>query len=173
MIRVLRLVLFLLAFAATPLTLHADRSLDGEKAEKLEIRHSQIGFRNTLLFYTFKDQQAILVLSIDNGDETFPIKGRIHLFEESTTGEDLKKWINNQHSDGLFPDVPEPVFTAELPKGSCTATSHKKTGTSENPTSAAVFKDYEVKFSVKEHAVNGRFKLSAFTSTAWVHVEKK
>ena len=54
----------------------ADRILDGKKAQKLEVRHSMIGLRNTLLFYTFKDQQAILTLSIGNTDVTFPVTGK-------------------------------------------------------------------------------------------------
>ena len=151
----------------------ADRILDGKKAQKLEVRDSMIGFRNTLLFYTFKDQQAILTLSIGNTDETFPVQGKIHLFDDATTEEGLSKWINNQHSDGLFPDVPQPIFTGELPEGSCTVTSHKQTGTSENPTSPATFKNYEVKLSVKEHAIDKKVKLSAFTDTALVHVRSK
>jgi hypothetical protein len=151
----------------------ADRILDGKKAQKLEIRHSMIGFRNTLLFYTFKDQQAVLTLSIGNTDETFPVKGKLHLFDPATTEEGLKKWVNNQHSDGLFPDIPTPIFTGKLPEGSCTVTSHKQTGTSKNPTSPATFKNYEVKLSVKEHAIDKKAKLSAFTDTAKVHVKSK
>jgi len=151
----------------------ADRILDGKKAQKQEVRHSMIGFRNTLLFYAFNDQQAILTLSIGNTDETFPVEGRIHLFDDATTEEGLKKWINNQHSDGLFPDVPTPVFAGELPEGSCRVTSHKQTGTSKNPTSPTMFKNYEVTLSVKEHVINKKVKLSAFTDTALVHVKSE
>jgi len=151
----------------------ADRILDGKKAHKQEVRHSMIGFRNTLLFYTFKDQQAILTLSIGNTDETFPVKGKLHLFDPATTEEDLKKWINNQHSDALFPDVPTPVFTGKLPEGSCRVTSHKQTGMSKSPTGPATFTNYEVKLSVKEHAIDKKVKLSTFTDTAKVHVKSK
>ena len=153
----------------------ADRILDGKKAEKLEVRHSMLGFRNTLLFYTFKDEKTIVTLSIGNTDETFPVKGKIHLFDVATTEEDLKKWINNQHSDGLFPEVPTPTFTGELPEGTCSVTSHKQTGTSENPSpiSPATFKNYEVKLSMKEHAIDKKVKLSAFTDTASAHVKSK
>ena len=132
-----------------------------------------IGFRNTLLFYTFKDQQAILTLSIGNTDETFPVKGKLHLFDPATTEEGLKKWVNNQHSDGLFPDVPTPVFTGELPGGSCSVTSHQQTGMSKRPTGPAPFTNYEVKLSVKEHTIDKKVKLSAFTDTAKVHVKNK
>ncbi len=137
-----------------------------------------IGFRNTLIFYTFKDQQAVLALSIDNKDDTFPVKGKIHVFAGATTEDDLKKWLNNQHSDGLFPDVPIPLLTKDLPEGACTVTSHKKTGTSENPPTKEKFNNYEVKLSVKEHVIDKKLideevKLSAFTDTTQVHVKSK
>jgi hypothetical protein len=151
----------------------ADRVLDSAKAQKREVRHSMIGFRNTLLFYAFKDQQAVLTLSIGNKDETFPVKGRLYLFDDATTEEGLNKWINNQHSDGLYPDVPSPIVTEELPEETCKVTSHKQTGTSENPTSPEIYKNYEVELSVKEHVVDKKAKLSAFTDTATVHVKSE
>lgn len=164
------LVLFL-ALAAGPLL--ADRTLEPKRAEKLEVRHSLLGFRNTLLFYTFKDQRAILTLSIGNKDETFPITGEIHLFDQATTVEGLRKWINNQHSDGLFPDIPAPVFSGPLPDGTCKVISHKLSGTSKNPTNPEIFKNYEVTFSLKQHAVDGKYKLSALTDSARVHIRSK
>lgn len=171
---ILKSLIVVLAFAIISTPLYADRTLDQKKAEKLEVRHSMLGFRNTLVFYAFKDQQAILVLSIDNKDETFPVIGKIHLFDESTSEEGLKKWINNQHSDGLFPDVPKPTFTGELPKESCMVTSHKQTGMSNNPgPRKAAFEDFEVELSIKAHDSDKKFKLSAFTDTARVHVGKK
>lgn len=161
-----------LAFALVSTPLHADRILDGKAAQKQEVRHSMVGFRNTLIFYKFKEQKAILTILIDNTDETFPIKGHILLFDEATTEEGLDKWINNQHSDGLFPEVPEPVFTSEIPKESCKVTSHKKTDTSPSPTGQGTFQNYEVEFSIKEHAVEKQFKISAFTDTAQVHIKQ-
>ena len=44
----------------------AERKLSVKDAEKIQIRHSMIGARDTLLFYTFADQKAVLLLKIDN-----------------------------------------------------------------------------------------------------------
>lgn len=166
------IVVLALAIFSTPL--YAERMLDRAVAKKLEICHSMIGFRDTLIFYSFKEQRAILVLSISNKDETFPVTGKIYLFDEATTDEGLDQWINNQHSDGLFPEVPTPIFTGELPKGSCKVTGFKQTGTSKDPgPGTATFKDFEVALSIKAHDVENKFKLSAFTDTARVHVESK
>jgi hypothetical protein len=170
----LKLLIAVVLFAALSTPGFADRMLDREAAEKLEIRHSMLGFRDTLLFYVFEDAQAILVLSISNKDESFPVTGKIYLFDKATSVEGLKKWINNQHSDGLFFDPPKPIFTGELPKGSCKVRSHKQTGTSANPGPAeGTFKEFTVEFSIQEHDLEKKFKLSSFTDTARVHVEMK
>ena len=168
----LKLSLLALAIFSTPL--HADRELKCDPEQKREVRNSMIGFRSTLIFYTFKDQQAVMVVLIDNKDETFPVTAKVHLFDEGTTEEGLKKWINNQHSDGLFPDVPSPTFTAELPKEVARVTSHKEAGTSKNPgPRPGVYKNYEVQLFIDDHEVDGKFKLAAHKDMARVHVPSK
>lgn len=168
-----KLVILILALATLSTSAFGQRLLDGKKAEKLEVRHSMVGFRNTLLFYTFGEEKAILVLSIGNEDETFPVTGKVHLFAPSTTVEGLGKWINNQHSDGLFVDIPMPESTEELPREACAVVSFEKVDLSRNPTDQAVFQDYEVKLSIKEQVVEGKFKLTEFTDTTRVHVRKR
>jgi hypothetical protein len=146
----------------------------GQKLEKVEIRHSMLGYRDTLVFYSFKEQRAIMVLRINNKDDSFPVTGKAHLFDKTTTEEGLKKWINNQHSDALFGDAPKPLATKKLPTGFCKVTSRKQTGTSENPgPSKAMFKDFKVALSIKAQTIIGNFKLPAFTDTARVHVKSK
>lgn len=170
----LRTLLSILLFFGTTTPLLADRDLNSEKAKKLEVRHSMVGFRNTLLFYTFEDQQAILVLSIGNKDKSFPVTGKIHLFPKATSKDDIGKWINNQHSDGLFPEIPTPEFTQELPEGTAKVVSSKETGKSDNPGPLpGSFTNFDVEFKVKEYEVKGKFKLSEFSGTSKVHVKDK
>ena len=150
----------------------AVRQLDIKEAERKEVCYSMIGPRNTLIFYTFVDQQAILTLTIDTKDESFPVGGRILLFDEETTEEGLKKWINNQHSDGLYPDIPDPIFTKVLPEGSCVVTAHKQLGVTKDTGLRKVdFKNFEVDLSIKAHQVDDQFTLSAFTDSSRVYVE--
>ena len=145
-----------------------------QKPEKTEIRNSMLGYRDTLIFYLFKKQRAILAMSINNKDETFPVTGKVHLFDETVTEEGLKKWINNQHSDGLFPDIPKPILTKSLPPGFCTVTSSKQTGTSKNPgPRQATYKDFKLTISINAQDIDKDFKLPAFTDTAGVYVEGK
>lgn len=166
------LALLTCALLATPL--HADRTLAKKGSEKVEIQTSMIGVRDTLVFYTFKEQRAVMVLSINNKDERFPIGGKVHLFDKAVDKSALKKWINNQHSDGLYADVPKPIYSGDLPKGICKVTAHKKTGKGKvggpRPTG---YTEFTVNLSVKDHGVDGKFKLSAFKDTARVFVPGK
>ena len=145
-------------------------TLDGTKKEV--VRHSMTGIRDTLVFYTLAGQQAVLVLHIDNANAAFKASGTVHLFDPGTTEESLGKWINNQHSDGLFVDAPTPTSSLKLPNGSCTVSDSKVVGEQENPGGNEVFKDYQVKISVKAHRVEGKYQLAAFESEANVYLKK-
>ncbi|MFT5130936.1 MAG: hypothetical protein ACI8W8_004569 [Rhodothermales bacterium] len=145
-----------------------------EKPERLEIRHSMLGYRSTLVFYSFKTQPVILVLNIGNQDESFPVTGKVHLFDKATSEAGLKKWINNKHSDALFVDAAQPSSTKTLADGFCTVTAKKQTGTSTNPgPHKAAFKDFELSLSIKAQDLGDGYTLPAFTDTARVHVQSK
>lgn len=165
------LVLIIFIVIATPL--YADRNLDAKKADKKEVHHSMLGFRSTLTFYIFRNQQAIMTLTIDNKDETFPAKGKIYFFDDAIQDKDLAKWVNNQHSDARFMDAPKPTFTYDFPKDAYKVSSFKKTGTTENPRTKTIYHTYEVEFSVKGFSVDKKFKLSAFSDKAKVNVKTK
>lgn len=149
-----------------------ERKLDIATAARFEVRMSQIGMRNTLVFYTFTDQKAVLRLLIDNKDTTFPVSGSIHIFADSTTKEDLDKWINNQHSCGLYPDVPEPTLTQPLPAGQCSVTAHKALQKEKNPVGEDMYQDYEVTLTCKPYTLEGKLSLNGFTQKSWVYVKQ-
>lgn len=162
---------FLVAYAAASPT-HAEPSMNVQSSEKKEIRHSMMGFRDTLLFYTFKDQKAILKLTIGNKDETFPVHGKLHLFDGNTSTEGMEKWINNQHSDGLFMDAAKPSKTIDLPEEHCAVTKKELTGSSKNPgPGRGEFKEFLIAFSVKEIRIDDTRSIAAFSETARVHVK--
>lgn len=157
--------------------LHEVRGADEKSARELEVarasnkqevRVSMIGYRDTLIFFTFKDQKSILKLNIGNKDKTFPMKGTVYFFPANTTEEGLKKWLNNQHSDALFPDVPEPISKHEISGNYCKVTSHKfidsgKLGLGE-------FDNYDVTFEVKDFSNKEGVKLKGFTGKTKVHI---
>jgi hypothetical protein len=138
--------------------------------KNLEVRQSQIGFRSTLLFYTFKEQKTVLKLQFGNRDKTFPVTGTVYVFADSVTEEGIKKWLNNQHSDGLFPDVPKPV-SHKLPAKVCKVTSHKMTGQTKQR--FGEYDNYDVTFEVKDYAGKTGIKLKGFKGATKVHVKTK
>lgn len=149
----------------------AERILEKDSAKRTEVRYSMIGPRNTLLFYTYANQQAVLRILIDNKDESFPISGQVYLFDSSTSAEGLDKWINNQHSDGLYPGVPKPLEVVQLPEGTCSLTKEGvRPETASSPT-GGTFTDHKVKISVQDHKIAGKFELKAFEDQSGVFVQ--
>ena len=166
------LVIFSLALSIFPvLAKDAKASL---KPRKTEIVHSMMGFRNTLVMYEFKDQKTILQVNIDNKDDSFPLKGKLYIFDPSVTEDGMKKWINNQHSDARYPDVPQPKITKNLPEGFAKVTSKTPEGAQNNPGPAGgTYMKYEVSLSVKAVVINSNNSLPTFTDTVKAYVRKR
>lgn len=139
--------------------------------KKLEVRHSFIGFRDTVIFYTFEEQKAVLRVGIDNETTDFPVTATVYVFAEDVTADGLSKWLNNQHSDGLFPEVPKPVASYKIPEKSCSKVSHKLIDRSKQE--LGEHDNYAVKFRIEDVTEKGVFQLKAFTSETKVHVKTK
>ena len=148
----------------------AERELVFKAAKKEQIRHSMIGIRDTMVFYTLADQQAVLVLNIKHKDAKLIASGFVYLFATAVTAEGISNWINNQHSDGLFPDVPEPILISKLPDESCSISERKLIGKLSQELDNKDFADYEVKIVIKEYEVEGKFHLPAFEDVANVYL---
>ncbi|MGB0292901.1 MAG: hypothetical protein ACPGIA_10010 [Luteolibacter sp.] len=163
-------IVFFALFCAILSTVTA-RDLDVTAADvkKQEIRHGQIGPRDTLIFYTFGDQDTVLQLNIKHAEGKFTLSGKMQLFKEGTGAEGMRKWVNNQHSCGLFPDVPKPT-AVELPAMACTVLESKLLGIKPglggriqlDPAQAPKFEDHSLKIQVSELKMDG-FRLKSFT----------
>ncbi|MDA7508010.1 hypothetical protein N8504_06525 [Akkermansiaceae bacterium] len=149
-----------------------EKQLEADTTKELQIRHSMLGFRDTLLFYTFPDQQAVLRIDISSKDITLPVTGIVYLFPNTTTDEGIKKWINNQHSDGLFPDIPSPDLIHKLPKGIGKAVATKIIGEKKNSPNNQIFTDQEVMIAIKAHELQGQFKLAPFKDRSGIFIPK-
>jgi hypothetical protein len=147
------------------------KGLDAEAATtvKQEVRQSMTGVRDTLVFYLFPEQQAVLCVRIGNADTTFPPQARIHTFAAGVTREGLEKWVNNQHSDGLFADAPESTADYEIPAARLKIQSHQHAGRSTQ--NGGDFDDYKVKFHIGDTAIGTLLQLKGFTGEALVHVK--
>lgn len=85
--------------------------------------------------------------------------------------EGLAKWINNQHSDGLFPEVPEPEATHQIPAASLKTESHE--AIEQVKQHSGDFTRYSVAFGIKNVPAFGDLKLKDFTDKASVFVGSK
>lgn len=154
--------------AATPA---AEMELPIKAAKKEQVRHSMTGPRNTLLFYTLAAQKAVLALQIDNKNSTLTASGTLHIFDPAATEESIGKWVNNQHSDGIFVDPATPAHSLKLPDGVFTITERKRVSREKQPPGNEIFSDYQIKITAKEHRVEGKYRLPAFTDEANVFVK--
>ena len=137
---------------------------------KAEIRYSMIGYRDTLIFYTFKEQKAVLKVNLDNKDGTFPITAVIYLFEEDLEEEGIKKWLNNQHSDALFADAAIPTAKHKIPEKKLKVISSRFTKDVEE--TFGNFSEYSVQFRVRGVTQIDGFNLRPFRDQASVFVKK-
>ncbi len=145
--------------------------LNGKDVKREEISESQIGLTSTRLFYTIADQHAVVVIHLDNTKKEFPAAGKVYLFDKAVSAEDLAKWINNQHSDGIFPDVPEPGASHNIPAEACQTVESKSTGqTTANNTT---YNQHAVTIKISEANVNEQLKLKEFKDQAKVYVLAK
>lgn len=141
------------------------------KVEKLEVSQTFGGYRETQIFYTFPKKNVVLKVRIDNKNKSFNVTGKILVFPKSTTPEGLAKWLNNQHSDGLFPEIPKPVATLDIPTRLCSSKNPKfiKKANSHLGT----FDRYSIEFNVDDVERIGEFKIQGFSGKAMVHLKNK
>lgn len=176
MVSLMKLLLSALLAAGLCATISA-RDLDVATAKKQEIRYGQMGPRDTIVFYTFGDQDAVLQLNIKHAEGKFSVSGKMQLFKEGTGADGMGKWINNQHSCGLFPDVPKPT-TVALPAEACMVMESKLVGVKAggggrvelDPAQAPKFEDYALKIQVSELKMEG-FRLKSFTTDTGAFVK--
>lgn len=166
-----RSVLATLLLGVAPI--HAAEIALNAKAEgvkKEQVLDSMMGHRDTLLFYTFAAEKAVLVVNIDNKNDKFPLTAKLHLFAKEATADGLANWINNQHSDGLFPEVPEPTATHEIPATSGFVVA-KKIVEAKKAAHNGTFNSYAVDFKIENVPAFGEIKIKDFTDSATVNVK--
>lgn len=132
------------------------------------VRNSMIGFRPTQHFYVLGDQHAVLRLVFNgNDDDAFSLGATIYRFNESATQESLSKWVNNQHSDGLYPSVPKPESTVAVPAEYCKVLSVRASKTELEP--KGQYRAFDVKFKINAFTAGDQVRFKEFTGAAVAH----
>ncbi|MFM7073256.1 MAG: hypothetical protein ACKO38_15830, partial [Planctomycetota bacterium] len=113
----------------------------------------------------------IVILHVDNTKKDFPVTGKVCQFAKDVSSDDLDKWVNNQHSDALFPDVPTPKATILLPAKSCQSQASKLL----NRTTAldTTYDRYSVEIKVSDVKLSDQFHLKQHNDTVKVYVVAK
>jgi hypothetical protein len=145
--------------------------LKEKKVKRQEVAESQIGFTSTTVFYTLENDRIVVRLHIDNTKKDFPVTGRVSLFAKEVSVEDMAKWVNNQHSDGIFPDVPEPKTTVKLPAEACQSLESKMLG--QKAVNGTTYNQYRVEIKLAEVKVNDQYRLKEFKDQVNVYVVVK
>ncbi len=148
----------------------AEPTLDikGPQVKRFETAQTQIGYTHTKIFYTFGDLKTVFVITIQNNRD-FTTTGQAHQFDAKYSVEDLDKWINNQHSDGLFADAPEPKNVVNLPKNAFKTEAIKPQGNQQGPQDN--YEKYQVEFKLAEQNIKGELTIKSATDTATVYVK--
>ncbi|MFN8857669.1 MAG: hypothetical protein ACK50P_19025 [Planctomycetaceae bacterium] len=165
--------LILLATFAMIVTAGEPTPLDltGKKVQRLEVSASLIGYTSTKVFYTLGDDRVVVAVQVENSKKGFPVTGTVYQFAKDVTLEDMGKWLNNQHSDALFPDVPEPKVMVRLPAESCRTLESKLLG--QKRANETTYDEYRVEVKLAEAKVNEQFRLKEFKDTVKVYVVAK
>lgn len=126
----------------------------------------------TKQFYHFTDQQSVIDINFSSSNIRFTPTISINLFADDESTEQIEKWINNQHSDGLYADAPEPVYTKVLDETEYVVAEvnyvERVVGSFGQE-----YADYQVTYSVNDLTVPDYFQLIGFEQTAEVHILTK
>lgn len=141
-----------------------------KSVKKIESNSSFGGYTKTSIFYLFGKDHAILRVVIDNSSDAFLTTGMVYKFDDEVTIEGLGKWINNQTSDALFADAPEPKSKTSLGEGVCKVKKRKLL--SETSDRNGKYEKYEVEIQVLKMGLVSGFRIKSFEEKANVFLKK-
>lgn len=69
----------------------------------------------TQKFFVLPDAQVVVLVATMDGKSD--ASAMVYVFPEDTTAEGIDRWINNRHSDALYPDAAVPQRAINVPTG--------------------------------------------------------
>ena len=129
-------------------------------------------YRSTLQIYHFPAQNAVLMIEFDNTTSAFDASAVLHLFESSASEQDVSRWINNQHSDGLFINPAQPLQSHPIGSQHITITS---SAYAENLSgfNGDEYEKYQIEFTVANLLEVDAFHLNGFSDQADVYLQTR
>jgi len=156
-----------------------ERQLDveSEDAEQFAVDQyfSPCLYGPTQHFFTFGDQNVVMVARFSEDNPHFRPSIRINLFSPELSAEQIDKWINNQHSDAIFGDAPRPIDTQFLSQYDYWITSITDYEFIDHTVgdSGDEYDNYRVQFSVSDLTKAGSFNLIGFDAETIVHIRTR
>lgn len=129
-----------------------------------------VRFRSTLQIYHFENQNAVLLIEFDNQTSDLNHTASIVLFDANASTEGVSKWINNQHSDGLYFDYAKPLATYPVAADAIAITSsafvEKLAGESGDE-----YEQTQIEFTVANLSEPDNFYLTGFADQTVVYLQ--
>ncbi|MFL0811411.1 MAG: hypothetical protein K6L76_13415 [Agarilytica sp.] len=116
-------------------------------------------------FLKFRQESVVVQVVLPFPDR---VSARIHLFD-TDDWQAIDRWINNQHSDGLYVDVPEPQsfdVSASLVSTAAGAPLIEEVQAGDGNT----YEVYQVEYFIESHEVTESLEMVRFSYTTNVHV---
>jgi len=119
----------------------------------------------TQKFFHLKEQNSVIHIETSY-DSSFETSVTVNIFENNSKT-DVDKWINNQHSDGIYADAPKPieVFTLSKNQFSLKPVFIENTSFGDNE----AYDSYNIELTV-DSVSEEYFSLMEFTAYYSVHV---
>ena len=147
-------------------------SRDEARIVNVDQYFSQYMYGPTLRLYDYGDANVVLALRFSNRQAPVTYTAALHEFAPGTSRKAIARWINNQHSDALYPDAAEPMRTTNV-MTSVSIRSEKLVSDSPKPgRSGETYQEYELTFRIRPINTQAGL-LAGFTDKATVHVIRK
>lgn len=141
-----------------------------KSVKKIESNSTFGGYSKTSIFYLFGKKNAILKVVIDNTSKDFPATATVYSFSDSVTEDGLKKWVNNQTSDALFADAPEPKSKKSVGDGVCKIKKRKLVAKTSDRTGE--YEKYQVEFKFAKMGLVAGYEIKSFSEMATVYLKQ-
>lgn len=149
-----------------------DVSADNVSIIDIETYFSRNRYGPTLKLYNIQGQKAVIKIRINNESDDFDTSVVVYVFDSSLEGEKIKKWLNNQYSDGLFSDAPIPIGTYRLSADQYLINSYSLINHTVE-SYGDEYDNYDIELYVDNVFEDGVYYLKSFISEVIVHVQTK
>lgn len=112
------LLLTTLAHAADPAPARVVQITTDTAGREVSSYFSPEAHGPTRKFYVFPEQRVVVVVYVKPaGADAIETTVVAHVFDAREDADGIEKWVNNQHSDALFPDAARPRRSVTVDRG--------------------------------------------------------